>query len=165
MLKLLRNNWSAKGIFYDATGNEIKWDYIVHLEELQRTKGLSLAPKITKQHIWFQNNKMKVRLAAQIFSNSVADALEYCKDRYPQFKGCDATIQFVRTINNLFDVLNSKSFGCKGYRAPLNRFNEKRICDFFASTAKYIEDLYILVPKQEKNVIVQRKTEIVKSGL
>lgn len=37
---------------------------------------------------------MKVELAAQVLSNSVADALEYCGARYPQFEGCKATINF-----------------------------------------------------------------------
>lgn len=165
MLKLLRNNWSSKGIFYDADGNKIKWDYIVALEEIQRTKKLTLATKITKQHIQFHNNKMKVKLAAQVFSNSVADALEYCKSRYPQFEGCKATVKFVRTINNLFDALNSKSFRGKGYQYPLQKSNEKKYFDFFESTEKYIKELYIMVPTQKKNVVTLKKTPILKSGL
>ena len=52
---------------------------------------------------------MKVRLAAQLFSSSVADALEYWEQqlKYPQFSGCAATVQFLRTIDAAFDALNS----------------------------------------------------------
>lgn len=44
---------------------------------------------------------MKVNLAAQLFSSSVADALEYSEKelKYPQFTGSAATVQFLRTID------------------------------------------------------------------
>ncbi|KAG4066247.1 hypothetical protein HA402_000471 [Bradysia odoriphaga] len=109
MVKLLRNNWASKGIFYDENGQQIKWEYVEKLERLQSEKGLSLATKLTKQHINFYNNKMKVSLAVQIFSTRVADALTYCKDM-EDFKGCDATIKFIKTVNDVFDVLNSNKF-------------------------------------------------------
>ena len=37
---------------------------------------------------------MKVKLAAQVFSQSVADALEYCNKELhlPQFRGCEETV-------------------------------------------------------------------------
>ena len=64
---------------------------------------------------------MKVHLAAQLFSSSVADALEYCEQelKYPQFSGCAATVQFLRTIDAAFDVLNSRNPLGKGHKAPI----------------------------------------------
>lgn len=165
MLKLVRNNWSSKQIFYDNEGNKIKWDYIVELEKIQSQQGLSLANKITKQHVHFQNNKMKVKLAAQVLSNSVADALEYCKNRYPQFEGCEATIKFIRMFNNLFDVLNSRSFRGQGYKKPLQQSNEKTFFELFESAEKYIKELYVMVPTKKKDVITLKKQNIVQSGL
>lgn len=72
-------------------------------------------------HIQWRKKKMKVHLAAQLFSSSVADALEYCeKDlKYPQFRGCTATVQFLLTIDAAFDVLNSRNPLGKGLKAPL----------------------------------------------
>jgi len=63
---------------------------------------------------------MKVRLATQVFSNSVADALEYCyKDlKNNLFEDVEATIEFCRRINNIFDLLNSRNFLSK---SPFNK--------------------------------------------
>jgi len=60
---------------------------------------------------------MKVNLAAQTFSASVADALEYCNVvlNLPDFKGCEATVKFIRTIDHLFDMLNSRNPFAKGF--------------------------------------------------
>ena len=75
MIKLLRNtleeykefNWPGRGI--------IKWAYIEGLHNLQQEHDLRAGNKLGKQHINFKNKIMKVSLAAQIFSKSVADAL------------------------------------------------------------------------------------------
>lgn len=57
----------------------------------------------------FVLQKMKVKLAAQTFSKSVADALEVCSVdlQLREFYECAPTIQFIRLINDLFDILNS----------------------------------------------------------
>ncbi|EZA51134.1 THAP domain-containing protein [Ooceraea biroi] len=70
--------------------------------------------------------KMKVNLAAQTLSQSVADALEFCMNdlKLPEFQGCEATIRFIRSIDILFDFLNSRNPYDQGYKAPLRRENE-----------------------------------------
>ncbi len=65
-------NWK---ILLDSANNEIAWQHIVNLYEYQKTKGLTLANKLTKQHVRFVKNKMKVKLAVQVLSQSVANAL------------------------------------------------------------------------------------------
>ncbi|XP_065658095.1 uncharacterized protein LOC136082608 [Hydra vulgaris] len=47
---------------------------------------------------------MKVNLASQIFSSSDADVLHNCSQnlKLPQFKGCNTTVKFIRTIDHLF---------------------------------------------------------------
>jgi hypothetical protein len=54
---------------------------------------------------------MKVNLAAQALSSSVADALEYCegKLKLPQFQGCGPTVQCICVFDHIFDVLNSRN--------------------------------------------------------
>jgi hypothetical protein len=45
----------------------------------------------------------------QLFSNSVADGLQFYKDSgAAELKTADATIAFVRRLNKLFDVLNAR---------------------------------------------------------
>jgi hypothetical protein len=60
---------------------------------------------------------MKVNLAAQTFSASVADAIEFCTTNLnlKQFDGSDATVRFIRIIDRLFDLLNSRNPFAKGY--------------------------------------------------
>ena len=54
------------------------WEHISSLHDLQSAEGLHLGNKLTASHVHYGRQKMKVYLAAQVLSNSVADALEYC---------------------------------------------------------------------------------------
>ena len=85
-----------------------------------------LANKLKLTHIEFEQQKMKVSYAAQALSNSVATAIEHCDKvlKLPQFKGCEGTVKFIRTIDRLFDILNSKNPFGKGSKAPLR--NDER---------------------------------------
>ena len=96
------------------------------MEELQSREGLTLANKLKKRHINWKSEKMKVSLAAQVLSESVASALEYCQDylKLPQFQGCGPTVRLISTFNNLFDVLNSINTFGKGSKSPIREDNQ-----------------------------------------
>lgn len=66
---------------------------------------------------------MKVKLAAQIFSESVAKAIDL---KLEEFKNSEATIEFIRKINSLFDILNSRNLNDYGCKQPLTPGNIKR---------------------------------------
>lgn len=121
MLKLIRNTIAEKGILVDKDNGKILWQYVVDLHELQKTEGLRLGNKLKMAHIQWWQQKMKVNLAAQALSSSIADAIEYCSDelKYPQFQGCEATVKFIRLFDRLFDILNSRNPLTKGYKSPL----------------------------------------------
>ena len=80
MLKLLRNTLADLDTIVDGNNSRIRWQYLVELEKLQSREGLRIGNKLKLAHIEFQQQKMKVNLAAQIFSSSVADALLYCSE-------------------------------------------------------------------------------------
>lgn len=107
---------------------------------------------------------MKVRLAVQVLSASVASALTYCKDR-EEFKGCEATIKFIQVFNDLFDALNSKSFNDSGYKHPLHKGNYEHLKRLFDSASTYITELKIDVPRQSKGKIVIERKQVVLSGM
>lgn len=69
-----------------------------YLDILQEKGHLHLGNKLTKQHKDFRQNVMKVRLAVQVFSQSVADALDTLRsmDEYPEFKDSAGTARFLR---------------------------------------------------------------------
>ena len=135
MLKLVRNTLAQEGILVDGSSNKIKWQYIVNLQKLQEKEGLRLANKLIAAHIQWWQQKMKVNLAAQELSSSVADALEYCANtlHLKQFEGCEATVKFILMFDRLFDVLNSRNPIAKVFKSAL-RINNTSAWDSFFST-------------------------------
>ncbi|KYM99501.1 THAP domain-containing protein 9 [Cyphomyrmex costatus] len=108
-LKLVRNTF-ADCTIYDHENNVIRWSHLLNLVEIQEREGLHPATKIRRRHVCFQNEKMKVKLAAQVLSESVAKALLYMEKRFPnQFIGASSTSIFCQTFNDCFDILNSRN--------------------------------------------------------
>ncbi|KAF8789068.1 DNA transposase THAP9 like protein [Argiope bruennichi] len=86
---------------------------------------------------------MKVRLAAQTLSNSVADALEYCEKnlKHPDFQGAEATAKFLRFFNDIFDLFNSRNLLGRGFKRPLSLNTEAEFSIFVEKAELYIEEL------------------------
>jgi hypothetical protein len=65
-------------------------------------------------------------LATQTLSSSVADAIEFCDKtlNLPEFKGNEATVAFIRSVDRVFNFLNSRNTFGKGFKAPLHVSNE-----------------------------------------
>ena len=126
MLKLMRNLLADKGVLVDKDGNEIKWQFIKSLHEVQNKEGLRAGNRLHSRHIEWTRQKMKVKLAAQTLSSSVADAIEFCNEelKLPEFQKSEATVKFIRIVDRLFDLLNSRNPMAKGYKAPLRISNE-----------------------------------------
>ncbi len=143
MLKLIRNTLADGGILVDGDGRKICWEYITALQKLQESEGLRLGNKLKQAHTNWWQQKMKVILAAQTFSASVADAIDYCRDtlKLPEFQGSQATVEFIRTFDHLFDVLNSRNPCAKGYKAPLRKSNQETWAAFFEESYTYIMGL------------------------
>ena len=117
MLKLLRNCLASYGILFDETGSKINWNYVEQLHKLQQAEGLRLGNKLRSSHMMWSKQKMKVNIAVQTLSASVADAIEFCRVHLKlyQFAGSEATVRFLRLIDRLFDLLNSRNPLAKGY--------------------------------------------------
>ena len=143
MLKLMRNALAEKSVLIDGDGSEIKWQYLKALQELQSTEGLLAANKLNERHIQWTRQKMKVKLAAQTLSASVASALEFCNHHLniATFKDSDATVKFIRTLDRLFDALNSHNPLAKGFKAPLLVGNECIWRPFLLSAVNYLKQL------------------------
>lgn len=79
MIKLLQNTFEMCKILVDKNGNKIQWQHLVELNKLQYDETFHLANKLRDRHINFQNERMKVKLATQLFSESVAEAVKFCR--------------------------------------------------------------------------------------
>ena len=157
MIKLVRNTWSDWKVLRDKDGNTIEWKFIVRLQELQEKEGLRLANKLRSAHIDWKPQKMKVNLAAQTLSSSVADAIEWCEGKgMQQFKGCGPTVEFIRMFDRVFDVLNSRNPRANNYNAPIRKTNYQFVKKFLDEACKYVKDLK--GPEGQSMLMSQRKT-------
>lgn len=144
-LKLVRNALADLKVLIDHDGNLIEWKYFLLLEELQRHEGLHLGNKLKNNHVNYRNQKMKVKLAAQLFSRSVADALQLCESdlKLPAFKHAAATIKFIQIINDLFDILNSKNIKQPGLKSAIHSANFATIQEVLNNGFDYIKKLQL----------------------
>ena len=101
MIKLARNLLQAYGNINSPSGS-ISWQYIATLQLIQDDAGLRMGNKLTNKHIRFHLQKMKVSLAAQTLSCSVATAMEALHNAdHPEFVGCMETVKFIKVRQNL----------------------------------------------------------------
>lgn len=147
MLKLIRNCLHKKSVLYDNNNRKIEWAYFEKLVFCKEKKGFQ-THKLNKAHIEFTNNQMKVNLAAELFSRSVANSMEYLKNAgVESFDGCAGTINFTRIINDLFDILNTghndtleKNNG-NIFKVPLTIDNAEEIISFLNIVESYLPSL------------------------
>lgn len=143
MEKLVRNTLATEKILYDANNSKIEWKYFELLEKYRTEQGLTLTHKLNKKHIQWDRNKMKVSLAVQTLSESVADSMEFLmKNGYEEFADCSATITFIRYFNHIFDTLNSKKLDDSSiFKSSLSSSNKEAIFSFFEDAMTYIKKL------------------------
>lgn len=142
MIKLIRNTFGDRKIIMNSKNEIICWDYIVKLYNKEKNEGLRAGTKLTSKHIFYGNQKMNVRLAAQVLSNSVSDALLFTKTKDPLFDGCIATAEFCRMFNNAFDILNARQMLSKSpYNGAITVENFKTYETFYESFKVYTAQL------------------------
>ena len=163
MLKLARNALAHLGTIVDGEGNIIKWHYIEELQKLQEVEGLNLGNKLSSNHLKFQKHKMNVRLAAQTLSSSVANAIDFLDKsiQFPSFGDSHGTVKFIRTIDQLFDMLNSRNPIAKGFKSPLRPNSKSTWEEILMSTANYLLSLKTNTPTGQLLSTSQRKTFII----
>ncbi|KAF9411130.1 hypothetical protein HW555_009992 [Spodoptera exigua] len=124
-------------------GNTIEWRFLEQLNNLQMKEGFHLANKLRYHHVHFQNNKMKVKLATQLFSLSVADAIDFCRDQLnlPSFKNSESTTFFLRIINNMFDIFNSRNTYEYNFKKALTESNAAMLLNYLDMATTYLSEL------------------------
>lgn len=156
MVKLVRNTLESKKVFQDNNGGLIKWQYFVELNTLQENENFHLANKLTTRHLHFKNQVMKVKLAVQLFSASVAKAIEFCDKRLHllNFANSAATVNFTHVINNVFDIFNSRKFLGIDFKAPINENNETKYITFLENAKTYLQTL--VFPNENRQIVHSR---------
>ncbi|VDH96810.1 Hypothetical predicted protein [Mytilus galloprovincialis] len=172
LMKTTRNNfensgWNNKTRNLMLNGKPIKWSQIVTLVEGDiHGMGLRLLPRISYEHLHLTPTlRMRVKLAVQILSSSVANAL--------QLKGnpeTESTQLFIRMFDKFFDCLNvsntkSGIFQRKPTCAPYTNINDWRFKwleeDFLKFLTKWEqegENQADLSKKEKKQLCLSRET-------
>lgn len=146
MCKLIRNCFGEIKNFVDINNNIVSFHYIEQLNKLQANEGLHLANKLRNKHVHFFKQKMKVRLATQLLSRSVAEALLFCQNKLKlsEFKNVDATANFILLVNDAFDILNSRKLTDFGYKQVVCDRNINDIIAFTNRFRTYISGLKLM---------------------
>lgn len=86
---------------------------------------------------------MNLRIAAETLSNSVADSIEFLRKTGAEaFKGSEATVKFIRRINNIFDILNSKDrTDAICFKRPISPETKEEYFKYFDESIAYIKNL------------------------
>ena len=124
MIKLMRNLLGDyQTISHHANGEVslIKLEFIDKLKNLQESLGLSLANKLKKKHVVWEKHKMSVRLAAQTLSASVPAAIDFLGEDLLEsdFQGSESTTEFIKKIDTIFDMMNSRHPFAQGSKQPV----------------------------------------------
>lgn len=142
--KLIRNTFGDCETLGTANKEIIHWDFIRQLYKLQCDEGLRAGNKLTKKHIHYENNKMNVKLAMQILSESVSKSLIFLsqlpdKEIQEKFSKSIPTAQFCQNFNDMVDILNCKNrFSKQEFNCPLTDNNYSRLKMHAENFEKYI---------------------------
>lgn len=143
--KLIRNTLANKKIIYFEKNQKIKWDYIEELYKFSQENDFSVH-KINKKHMQWKRNSMNVGIANETLSRSVADALQFLMGSgKKEFDGASCTIKFIRMVDRLFDIFNSKSIIKEDiYKRALNENNKDAVFSFLRSCIDCVQNLYVM---------------------
>lgn len=152
MIKLVRNHFEDKKQFLDSEEKIVDWGFLVKLNDLQEKEGLHLANKLSRRHLEFKNSIMKVKLASQLLSRSIALALKFCRDvlKLDSFEDSEGTEKFIMIFNDLFDIFNSRRLTQHGFCHPLCPENKTEIFEYLENAKKYILNLKIKSTRKRK---------------
>lgn len=137
-------NWRGKNkVLVDGDKQNIKWEYFESLESLRVRNDLSHVHKLTRKHIRYKNSIMKVRVACETLSNSVANSMEGLMEKgYKQFANSTATIRYIRCINDCFDIMNTKDIKNENkFKNALNPENKSEVFAFFEHLSGYLQQI------------------------
>lgn len=159
MLKLARGCFATHQLYCQE--KEIRWIYVKKLHNLQKSRNFNLGNKLTNLHIDYHLKSMNVRLAAEVMSDSTAHCIDQLReDGYKAFQNSFETTEFIRYVNNVFDICNvDANKPLTGYKKPLCESNANEVFQYFREAKRYFLSITIddVNPKTKK---VKRKLAI-----
>ena len=147
LLKNVRNNFIKSNYQYDDI--EVKWEYIVDFYNLDKAMSIQMAPKLKDKHINLAPfAAMRVNLAAQILSHSVAAGINTLCSLGNLPDDASATAKFIETFDQLFNTFNSSCpKSSQPFRHALN--NDSGHIQFLEGCLRFLSKV-----KTGKNTVV-----------
>lgn len=145
MIKLVRGIISNQKVLYNSKGEKIEWSFFEELVKFSHAKFFWSMHKLRQAHINWRSDPMKVILAVQTLGGSTANAIEFLMNQgHRQFTGANATVEFIRTWNDLFSALNSTYSSVSNkdiLKRPISADNIVAIRELFGRAVEYIKGL------------------------
>jgi len=86
---------------------------------------------------------MKVNIAAQTLSESVASTIDFCREdlKLPQFEVSAPTTEFIRLFDKIFDALNYSNYLGRRFKCPISLESENLWMPLFIKAIDYISNI------------------------
>lgn len=154
----LKNARNLIGNYKYITNNEgqiVEWSHFCKLEEMQTANNARIMNvKITKKHIQYEHQKMKVSLAAQTLSNSVANAFQLLESqKVDGFEAASVSSEYCLYFDKAFNILNSHACNATGFKSPLNSNNINSVKVFISQFSEYVCGLRTTYKKKIVRII------------
>lgn len=147
LIKAIRNVLYTNNFVYE--GNFASWKHIEDMYNIDKTLACRLAPRLTSSHVHPINRlKMKVSLATQTISSSVANAIGALVCLGHMNAKATETQRFIEEFDKLFDVFNSSTVTSpKKYKRPFKA--EGYQIEFLNSITTYLRNVKIVNKNQD----------------
>lgn len=153
--KLVRNTLGDYRILW-YNDKKIEWSYFVELVKQSRENSFGLTHKLNKRHLEYADRKMHVRTAVETLSGSSAYGIEYCqKNGVPGFENATETIEFIRIMDTLWDIMNSQRIledATNKYKSAINPKNKDDVFAFLLKAKQYLLTLEVVSKRSGKKV-------------
>ena len=153
LIKAIRNNLIKHNFHF--SGKIASWDDIKVVYNRDQQQSLRCCPKLTKKHISPNGfEKMKVKYATQVLSQTVASTLLTYIALNAISPTATGTAELISKFDNLFDCLNSSSISSpKVYKKPIREGSIH--FQYIAEMLEFITSIKVIDKKTNADVTSQ----------
>lgn len=150
IIKAVQNNLIKYNFHF---GEKIaNWDHIQAIYKRDKEQTIRCCPKLTEKHLHpngFQ--KMKVKLATQVLSHTVASTMNMYIALGALPPSAVGTAEFISNFNNIFDCLKSSTLNSpKMYKKPISKDSPHH--QFLADMLTFVVSIKVVDKESEEDV-------------
>lgn len=142
LLTSVQNMWASSQGFQDKEGRSILWRFVAELIKLQEAQAAGFTQTYDVPHWSWDSIHIKNKLLAQLFTESTANALEYCCNtlNLAQFHGCEGTVKFIRIMSKISNLLSFR----RNLKSVTKGPEEASLKSVYIESLDYLYHLYDL---------------------